>query len=105
AQPVQAALPVTALLARGTALTGLARDILSPARLKGLGMFDPAAVDRLLTAQLARPADRLATAVWSLLMFELWREEYGVARLASRLPRRAAAPADLPVLSRRLVAY
>ena len=73
-------LPITAMLAAGTPLAAYAQEVLSPARLRAGGLLDPDAVYRLLAAQRARPADCLALAVWSLLMFELWREEFAVAR-------------------------
>ncbi|WP_405997056.1 asparagine synthase-related protein [Streptomyces sp. NBC_00829] len=99
-------LPLTTLLTRNSAATRFVRDVLSPARLRASGLFDPDAVHRLLAAQLARPTDRIAVAVWSLVMFELWREEYRVAgRRAVRTPHRAMSPADLPVLSRRTVTF
>ncbi|RAG82598.1 asparagine synthase (glutamine-hydrolyzing) [Streptacidiphilus pinicola] len=77
-------LPITAMLAPGTPLWAYTREVLSPARLRAGGLLDPAAVDRLLCAQQNRPADCLALATWSLLMFELWREEFAVRRAASR---------------------
>jgi asparagine synthase (glutamine-hydrolysing) len=73
-------LPITAMLASGTPLAAYAQEVLSPARLRAGGLLDPNAVHRLLAAQRARPADCLALAVWALLMFELWREEFAVAR-------------------------
>ncbi|MBF9067169.1 asparagine synthase (glutamine-hydrolyzing) [Streptacidiphilus fuscans] len=76
-------LPITAMLAPGTPLWAYTREVLSPARLRTGGLLDPTAVDRLLRAQQTRPADCLALATWSLLMFELWREEFAVRRTAS----------------------
>ncbi|MEZ0089192.1 asparagine synthase (glutamine-hydrolyzing) [Streptacidiphilus sp. EB129] len=80
-------LPITAMLAPGTPLAAYAREVLSPSRLRAAGLLDPTAVDRLLAAQRARPTDCLALAIWSLLMFELWREEFGVS---GRVPQQAA---------------
>ncbi|WP_042414190.1 asparagine synthase (glutamine-hydrolyzing) [Streptacidiphilus anmyonensis] len=77
-------LPITAMLAPGTPLWAYTREVLSPARLRTGGQLDPTAVERLLRAQQTRPADCLALATWSLLMFELWREEFAVRRAASR---------------------
>ena len=77
-------LPITAMLAPGTPLWAYTREVLSPARLRAGGLLDPAGVERLLCAQQSRPADGLALATWSLLMFELWREEFAVRRAASR---------------------
>jgi asparagine synthase (glutamine-hydrolysing) len=77
-------LPITAMLAPGTPLWAYTREMLSPARLRTAGLLDPAAVERLLLAQQTRPADGLALATWSLLMFELWREEFAVRRTAVR---------------------
>jgi len=77
-------LPITAMLAAGTPLAAYAQEVLSPARLRAGGLLDPDAVYRLLAAQRARPADCLALAVWALLMFELWREEFAVVRTGAR---------------------
>ncbi|MCX5380591.1 hypothetical protein [Streptomyces sp. NBC_00091] len=93
AGPGAAGQPVTALLTRDGPLAALALEVLSPGRLRSSGLLDPAAVGSLLAAQFDRPSDRLAATVWSLLMFELWREEYAVA------VRRPARPAEVLTLT------
>ncbi|MFK0255115.1 hypothetical protein [Streptomyces sp. NPDC090445] len=95
--------PLSGLLTGAGPLAGFVRDVLAPERLRASGLLDPVAVNRLLVAQAARPDDRRAATVWSLMMFELWREEYGLtpgSRSAGR-PRRARTPAGLPAIQRR----
>ncbi|MFJ5552736.1 asparagine synthase (glutamine-hydrolyzing) [Streptomyces sp. NPDC093225] len=85
-------LPVAAMLVPGTALYGYARDLLAPARLRRRGMLDPVAVDGLFAEQATRPSERAALALWSLLVHELWLEQFmpalgsaaGPAALADR---------------------
>ncbi|MCX5192566.1 hypothetical protein OOK31_01450 [Streptomyces sp. NBC_00249] len=78
-------------------LAGYVREVLAPGRLRAGGLLDPAAVRRLLDAQAARPDDRLAAAVWALLTFEVWREEYALARRTPvRLPARPAVLLTAP---------
>ncbi|GAA3506929.1 hypothetical protein [Streptomyces showdoensis] len=102
--PADARQRVSDLLVPGGALTDLVRELLSPARLRSSGLLSWRAVERLLAAQLTRPSERLAGTVWALAVFELWREEYGVAVRPPAPPAvRAKSPAELPVLGRRTV--
>ncbi|MFJ4682101.1 hypothetical protein [Streptomyces sp. NPDC088789] len=92
------------LLTGDNPLTRFVREVLSAERLKASGMLDAHAVGRLVDAQLARPGTRLAGTVWALLMFELWRAEYGVVgRHGPCAAPLARTPADLPALGRRAV--
>ncbi|GAA0288358.1 hypothetical protein GCM10010302_28380 [Streptomyces polychromogenes] len=90
--------PFTAPPVLEGALGALVRDVLSPGRLAASGVFDPAAVGRLLHAHSARPSGRLAGAVWALLVFELWREEFAVA---VRRPVRPEGPLTLTLAAAR----
>lgn len=69
-------LPIVAMLVPGSALFSYARDVLAPARLRERGMLDPVAVDWLFTRQETRPSERSALAIWSLLVHELWLEQF-----------------------------
>ncbi len=69
-------LPVTAMLAPGSGLYDFARGVLSPAALRRHGQLDPVRVDRLFDEQAARPTDVSAMALWSLMIHELWREQF-----------------------------
>jgi asparagine synthase (glutamine-hydrolysing) len=55
-------------------LAPMARDLLSPERLRAQGVFRPEPVQRLLDDHLARRADR-SRQLWSLLVFSLWSEQ------------------------------
>jgi asparagine synthase (glutamine-hydrolysing) len=54
-------------------LQPLARELLSPAALRGGGLFEPAPVTRLLDEHAAGRADH-SHRLWGLLMFRLWEE-------------------------------
>jgi asparagine synthase (glutamine-hydrolysing) len=53
----------------------LVRDMLSEDRLRGQGLFDPAAVRRILDDHFSGKADNRKK-IWTLLVFELWKERY-----------------------------
>ncbi|MEU6733235.1 asparagine synthase (glutamine-hydrolyzing) [Streptomyces physcomitrii] len=81
-------LPVAAMLTPGTPLFDYAREVLAPSELRlSAPELDPAAVARLLDRQAAAPDATSALAVWSLLVFELWRREAG-RPLPGRAPAR-----------------
>ena len=56
-------------------LRELTRDLLSPARLRARGLFDPDAVTAMLTAQQQGRHDYSHT-LWALLTLELWTQAY-----------------------------
>ncbi len=57
------------------------REILSPGRIRAVGLFDPAAVARLVDEHVAGAASHRKL-LWSLVAFEQWRVHYlGDARL------------------------
>ncbi|WP_037887066.1 asparagine synthase (glutamine-hydrolyzing) [Streptomyces sp. NRRL S-87] len=85
-------LPIAAMLVPGTALYGYARDLLAPARLRRRGMLDPAAVDGLFAEQATRPSERAALALWSLLVHELWLEQFMPALGSAAGPAALAEP-------------
>jgi asparagine synthase (glutamine-hydrolysing) len=66
------AIPAAAWL-RGE-LSGFARDMLSPERLRSQGFFQPEPVAKLLDDHLARRSDA-SRQLWSLLVFTLWRDQ------------------------------
>jgi asparagine synthase (glutamine-hydrolysing) len=70
------------MLQPGQPLFDFAREILDAATLRRHAMLEPAAVERLLGEQAARPSGRSALAVWSLLMFELWLDQFDCAQPA-----------------------
>jgi len=55
-------------------LSEYAREVLSPARLREQGYFDPDPVARMLEGHIERRADH-SRRLWSLLVFGLWLEQ------------------------------
>lgn len=72
-------LPVNAMLRPGQPLLDFARELLAPDRLRRYGQLEPAQVARLLRRQEQAPSDPAALAVWSLLIHQLWQEQFGIA--------------------------
>jgi len=68
-------LPVTAMLAPGTALWEYARDTLAPQRLAARGELRPAVVNGLFTGQAQHPDDTTALTLWALLVHGVWRDQ------------------------------
>ena len=56
-------------------MAGLLRDVLARERLRRAGLFDPDVVGRLVDEHIAGIRDH-DSALWTLLVFELWRIEY-----------------------------
>jgi asparagine synthase (glutamine-hydrolysing) len=71
-------LPVNAMLRTGSPLMTYAEDLLHPDRITRLGLLDSRAVTRLLATQRERPSDAAAMALWSLLIFETWIDQFCV---------------------------
>ena len=73
-------------------LRDFTHDVLAPARLRRLGLLDPAAVGRLVTEHMTRRADH-SRAIWALLVLVLWYEAVQAVRPAvgGEAPRRAHA--------------
>ncbi|MFF0461199.1 asparagine synthase (glutamine-hydrolyzing) [Streptomyces mexicanus] len=69
-------LPITAMLRPGRPLMEYARDLLAPSRLRRRGQLDAHRVQELLRTQAAAPDDRAALAIWSLMVHELWLEQF-----------------------------
>ncbi|MEW2624777.1 asparagine synthase (glutamine-hydrolyzing) [Streptomyces sp. NPDC048106] len=69
-------LPITAMIAPGAALHGFVRDVLSPTALRRHGLVEPARVERLFEEQAARPSQRSALALWSLMVHQLWIDQF-----------------------------
>jgi asparagine synthase (glutamine-hydrolysing) len=56
-------------------LDGVVGDVLSPARLRREGTFEPEAVERLRREHRLRQRD-WSSVLWALLMFHLWKDRY-----------------------------
>ncbi|MEV0195746.1 asparagine synthase (glutamine-hydrolyzing) [Nonomuraea sp. NPDC050691] len=72
-------LPITAMLHRGSPILCLAADVLTDPLVKRSGELDCDAVARLLDRQVERPDDESALAVWALLVYFLWMQEFDPA--------------------------
>jgi asparagine synthase (glutamine-hydrolysing) len=57
-------------------LEPFAREVLSPARIREQGWFDPAVVTAVLDRHAARRED-LSRQLWGLMAFSLWHDRYG----------------------------
>ena len=66
------ALPVDRWLR--TDMQDFVRDLLSDARSRQRGLFDPKAIDALL--DLSRPVEQRALRIWALVMLELWFRQW-----------------------------
>lgn len=60
-----------------TEFRGLVEHYLAPGRLRAAGLFEPAVVDRLWAEHRANRANH-SHLLWSLLVFEQWRERWSV---------------------------
>jgi asparagine synthase (glutamine-hydrolysing) len=69
-------LPVTAMLAPGWPLWEFAQDMLAAGRLRQAGEVEPRQVQALFAAQAQRPDDVTALALWALLSYQIWREQW-----------------------------
>jgi len=69
-------LPITAMLAPGSALWTMSRDVLSEQMLRADGRLKADAVNDLFDRQAARPNDTDALAIWSLAVYQLWRDQF-----------------------------
>jgi asparagine synthase (glutamine-hydrolysing) len=49
-------------------------DVLSPSRMRRQGLFDPAAVTRLVSEHVTRRVDH-SRAIWTLLVLSVWYDE------------------------------
>ncbi|GAA0441446.1 asparagine synthase (glutamine-hydrolyzing) [Streptomyces olivaceiscleroticus] len=69
-------LPIAAMLRPGAPLMEYARELLTGERLRRRGQLDPQRVARLIERQAETPDDTAALAIWSLLVHELWLEQF-----------------------------
>jgi asparagine synthase (glutamine-hydrolysing) len=66
-------------------LLPFAREVLAPERMASQGVFDPSAVQRLLSEHVSR-RDDLSRQLWSVICFSLWQERAGSASSAANPP-------------------
>ncbi|MEP7075350.1 MAG: asparagine synthase (glutamine-hydrolyzing), partial [Acidobacteriota bacterium] len=66
------------------AMNPLVRELLAPDRIKKQALFDPQYVERLLTEHETSTANH-AKKLWSLLVFQLWTENWGTANQRTSL--------------------
>ncbi len=69
-------LPVAAMLAPGQSLLDFTRDVLTPEQLRRGGKLEPSRVAELIDRQILAPDQRTALALWSLLVHELWSQQW-----------------------------
>jgi asparagine synthase (glutamine-hydrolysing) len=66
-------------------LLPFAREALAPERVREQGVFDPAAVQRVLATHVARRED-LSRQLWGLISFSLWHDRAGATGGAANSP-------------------
>jgi len=80
-------------------LRDFTHDVLAPTRLRRLGLFDPAAVSRLVAEHMTRQVDH-SRAIWALLVLVVWhdlvRGEVSTAATARRDDHAAHARSEAP---------
>jgi asparagine synthase (glutamine-hydrolysing) len=92
--------PVPAWL-RGE-LSEMMQDVLAPAALRRVGLFEPAYVQRLIDEHVGMRFDH-SRPLWTLLVFMIWHEEWQRKRAAvGRDPMPSLAPARLPSAGLRI---
>jgi len=64
--------PMPAWLAGG--MKDFTRDVLAPSRVRRQGLFDPSAVERIVSEHVTRRVDH-SRAIWTLLVLSVWYEE------------------------------
>lgn len=69
-------LPIASMLAPGWPLWEFAQDMLAADRLRRAGQIEPAPVRALFAAQEARPGAGTALAIWALLVYQVWSEQF-----------------------------
>jgi asparagine synthase (glutamine-hydrolysing) len=77
-------LPINAMLRTGSPLMGYAEDMLHADRINRRGLLQARAVRQLLDTQREKPSDATAMAIWSLLIFETWADQFGVNNAGAR---------------------
>jgi asparagine synthase (glutamine-hydrolysing) len=76
-------LPIEAMLAPGWPLWDYAQDLLSGDRLRQAGQVEPRSVRELFVEQAVRPNGAAALAIWALMVYEIWREQFGIVQVSS----------------------
>jgi asparagine synthase (glutamine-hydrolysing) len=76
-------LPIAAMLTPGWPIWDFAQDLLATDRLRRTGQIDPRAVRNLFAEQATRPDATTSLAIWALLVYELWRDQFSIAPLLS----------------------
>jgi asparagine synthase (glutamine-hydrolysing) len=64
------------MLQPGQALYDHARDLLAEDRLRRGGKLNPRKVEELFRVQAESPDDRASLAIWSLMVHELWLDQF-----------------------------
>ncbi|MFD0589453.1 asparagine synthase (glutamine-hydrolyzing) [Paenibacillus sp. GCM10027627] len=77
-------LPIDAMMRKGLPLYTAVERILDPETLRRHNLFSGAAVEKLLRKQATQPDGKTALALWSLVIFQLWINQYKVAIGASK---------------------
>ncbi len=77
-------LPIDAMMRKGLPLYEAVERVLDGETLRRHNLFNPAAVEKLLRKQATQPDGKTALALWSLVIFQLWIDQYHVHIGASK---------------------
>ncbi|MFF2885894.1 asparagine synthase (glutamine-hydrolyzing) [Paenibacillus sp. NPDC057967] len=77
-------LPIDAMMRKGLPLYETVERVLDGETLRRHNLFSPAAVERLLRKQETQPDGKTALTLWSLVIFQLWINQYQVHIGASK---------------------
>ncbi|RJX39874.1 asparagine synthase (glutamine-hydrolyzing) [Paenibacillus pinisoli] len=77
-------LPIDAMMRKGLPLYEAVERVLDRDTLRRQNLFSPAAVEKLLRKQATQPDGKIALTLWSLVIFQLWINQYHVHIGASK---------------------
>jgi asparagine synthase (glutamine-hydrolysing) len=71
-------LPIAAMMRAGQPLYEFIADVLDPSTIRSREIFNPSAIAALLRRQREAPDAHTALTLWSLMIFELWMQQFSV---------------------------
>ncbi|WP_277958749.1 asparagine synthase (glutamine-hydrolyzing) [Bacillus cereus group sp. BfR-BA-01331] len=72
-------LPIDAMMRQGLPLFDFVKNTLNSNTIRKQNIFKPEMVEKLLSIQATKPNGKTALALWSLMIFQLWMEQFNVS--------------------------